>query len=180
MMKKAPMLGLMAIAFALAAPRAFANQDEVHFGNNIHVAPGTSVHDAVCFFCNVKVEGEVKGDVVVFFGSVHLAGNADHDVVNFFGGVSVEDNVNIGQDLVSFFGLIRLGENVSVGKDMVAMFGGVHAPGTVTVGGDRVSFPGWLFFGPLFIVVMVLFLVVREYRSYRRRLEMRGYPFPPR
>ena len=86
----------------------------------------------------------------------------------------------IGNDLVSMFGSIRLGENVSVGKDLVAMFGGLRAASTVTVGGDRVVQPGWILWGPLLIIALVIIVVVREYRSYRRRLYLRGYPFPPK
>jgi len=171
---------LLAAALAAAATPALANNDAVQFGSNIHVAAGETVHDAVCFFCSVHVEGKATGDIVVFFGNVHLNGEAQHDVVNFFGGVTAGDNSLIGNSLVSFFGGIRLGENVSIGKDMVAMFGSVHAPESVTVGGNRVVQPGWVFFGPLFLVFLIIFLVVREYRAYHQRLILRGYNFPPR
>ena len=171
---------LLTTALGVSATPAFANKDVVQFGSNIHVEHETSVHDAVCFFCSVDDQGTVEGDIVVFFGNVHIAGNANHDVVNFFGGVRAEDNATVGNDLVSMFGSIRLGENVSVGKDLVAMFGGLRAAPTVTVGGDRVVQPGWIFWGPLLIFALVVILVVREYRSYRRRLYLRGYPFPPR
>ncbi len=171
---------LLATALGSSATSAFANRDVVQFGSNIHVERGTSVHDAVCFFCSVDNQGTVEGDTVVFFGNIHIAGNANHDVVNFFGSIKAEDDSTIGNDLVSMFGSIRLGENVSVGKDVVAMFGGLRAAPTVTVGGDRVVQPGWIFWAPLLIFAVVIILVVREYRSYRRRLYMHGYPFPPR
>jgi hypothetical protein len=170
---------LLGAALAAASTPAFAGNDAVQFGSNIHVARDTAVHDAVCFFCSVKVDGEVQGDVVVFFGNIHLAGNADHDVVSFFGKVTAEDGVSIGQDLVSFFGGIRLGKNVSVGKDMVAIFGVVHAPDSVTVGKDRVVQPYWIFFGPMILVGLVVILVVREFRAHRRRVLLGGYPLPP-
>jgi len=169
---------LLGAALAVATP-ALASQDAVQFGTNIYVARDATVHDAVCFFCSVDVEGQVTGDVVVFFGDIHLAGIATNDVVNFFGKVTVDDNMSIGKDLVSFFGVTRLGENVSVGKDMVAMFGSVHAPESVLVGNDRVVQPGWILFGPLIVVGLIVFLIVREYRAYRRRLLLRGYPLPP-
>jgi len=117
---------------------------------------------------------------VVFFGNVHVTSEAQHDVVNFFGRVTAADDARIGHDLVSIFGAIRLGENVSVGEDLVAMFGSLHAPESVSVGQDRVVQPGWIFFGPLALIGLVVILVVHEYRSYRRRLLLRGYPFPPR
>jgi hypothetical protein len=173
-------LSLLAASFAAASLPAHADHDAVQFGSNINVARDARVHDAVCFFCSVNDEGKVTGDIVVFFGDIHIAGDAQHDVVNFFGRVSAEDNASIGNDLVSMFGAVRLGENVSVGKDLVAMFGSLHAPGSVTVGGDRVVQPGWVLWGPLLLICLVVLLIVHEYRSYRRRLLLRGYPFPPR
>jgi hypothetical protein len=172
-------LCLLAAAFAVCATPAHADRDAVQFGSNINVAHDATVHDAVCFFCSVNVEGRVNGDIVVFFGNVHLSGDAQHDVVNFFGKVTVEDNASIENDLVSIFGAMRLGEKVSVGKDMVAIFGSVHAPESVSVGGDRVVQPGWVFGFPLLLTLLVFILVVREYRAYRRRQLLQSYQIPP-
>lgn len=170
---------LLFAAFALAAVPAHASRDAVQFGSNISVPHDASVHDAVCFFCSVRVEGTVEGDIVVFFGNVRIAGQAKHDVVNFFGGVRAEDNASIGHDLVSFFGVIRLGDNASVGRDMVALFGSVHAADSVIIGGDRVVQPAWLFWVPLMMIGLLIIIVVREIRSRRRRQFLSGYPFPP-
>jgi hypothetical protein len=170
---------LAAAALALAATPARADNDAVHFGSNIDVPPGVTVHDAVCFFCSVNVEGKVNGDVVVFFGHVHIAGSADHDVANFFGSVRADDGASIGQDLVSIFGGVRLGENATVGHDMVVMLGGAQVAESATVGHDRVVQPGWVLDVPLILMIVVLIVVVREFRSYRRRQFFRGYPFPP-
>ncbi len=173
-------VGLLGAALALCGTPAHADRDAVQFGNNIHVTADSPVHDAVCFFCSVHVEGKVTGDIVVFFGSIHIAGDAQHDVVNFFGDVTAENGSSIDDDLVSFFGGVRLGENVSVGKDLVAMFGTLHAADSVSVGGDRVEWPGWIIWGPLLVFLVVIIVVVREFRAYRRRLVLRGYQFPPK
>jgi hypothetical protein len=153
--------------------------DVVQFGSTIHVPRDSSIHDAVCFFCDVDAQGSVEGDVVVFFGNVHIATAANHDVVNFFGNITADDNAHIGQDMVSMFGSIRLGEDVSVGQDMVAMFGSLHGGESVTVGGQRVVQPAWIFWGPLLFIALVVILLVHEFRNHRRRAYMR-YPFPPR
>ena len=173
-------LALTLLCAAFASTRARAEQDAVQFFSNIEVAPDSTVHDAVCFFCSVNIEGKATGDVVVFFGNTHIANDAQHDVVNFFGGVTAGDNALIGNSLVSFFGSIRMGENVTVGKDMVAMFGTLNAPQSVSVGNNRVVQPGWVLFLPLLFVFAIIFLIVREYRAYHRRLILRGYNFPPR
>lgn len=170
---------LFVAAASALVPQAHANRDVVQFGSNIHVAPNSSVHDAVCFFCSVDNRGTIEGDTVVFFGNVHIDGHSNHDVVNFFGNVTVGDNSSVGHDLVNFFGSIRLGEDASVGKDLVAMFGGLHAAPSAMVGGDRVVQPGWIFWGPLLVFAVIIILVVREFRNHRRRAYLRGYPYPP-
>lgn len=171
-------VALLCAAFVCAS--AHAEQDQVQFFNDIHVDSDSTIHDAVCFFCSVNLEGKATGDVVVFFGSTHIASDAQHDVVNFFGSVTAEDNANIGHDLVSMFGSIRLGDNVHVGEDLVAMFGSLHHGDGLNVDGDRVVQPAIVFYGPFLLVLIVFILIVREFRAYRRRLYLRNYPFPPR
>ena len=103
MLRLRPILGLCLLVAALAVGTipARAEQDAVQFFRNINITSDTPVHDAICFFCSVRADGDVRGDIVVFFGNVHLNGAAHHDVVNFFGHVSAADNSSIGGDLVS-------------------------------------------------------------------------------
>src|SRR5215469_13519757 len=169
---------LTAVVGSVAIP-AYASKDEVQFGSAIHVPRDASIHDAVCFFCDVDADGVVEGDIVVFFGDVHIGNAANHDVVNFFGSIKADDNAHIGNSMVSMFGSVHLGEGVSIGKDLVVMFGGgLRAADSVTVGGDRVVQPAWLFWGPLLVLALVVIVVVREIRDHRRRAFMR-YPIPP-
>ena len=170
---------LRAAAMAVAAAPARADNDAVHFGSDINVPADMTVHDAVCFFCSVNVEGKVNGDVVVFFGHVHIAGAANHDVVNFFGGVRADDGATVGQDLVSFFGGVRLGENVSVGHDMVVLLGGAHVANSAIVGHDTVVQPGWVIDFPLILLIVLFIVAMYELRAHRRRQFLRQFPFPP-
>ncbi|HEY3704620.1 MAG TPA: hypothetical protein VGL22_06125 [Terracidiphilus sp.] len=173
-------LTLLAVALGASSTAAFAEKDNVQFGSNISVAPGETIHDAVCFFCSVDNRGTVNGDIVVFFGSVRIDGQANKDVVNFFGDVTLADSSSIGKDLVKFFGSVRLGDNVTVGKDIVCMFADFRAGENVTNGGDRVVQPAWLFWTPLLILTLILFVVIREIRhARRRRMYMAGYPYQP-
>ena len=172
-------LALTLLCAAFASTRARAEQDAVQFFSDIEVAPDSTVHDAVCFFCSVNIEGKATGDVVVFFGNTHIANQAQHDVVNFFGHVTADDNASIDHDLVSMFGRVRLGENVHVGEDLVALFGSLHAGNGVTVEGDRVVQPAIIFFAPFIFLCLIVILIVREFRAYRRRMFLRGYVFPP-
>lgn len=172
-------LSLLGLTLAAAAPRAHAAKDAVQLFRNIDVTPDTPVEDAVCFFCSVHVEGRVEGDIVSFFGAVHLNGEARHDVVSIFGKVTVADNSTIGDDIVSLFGSVRLGDNVKVGKDLVAVFGTVRAAQSASVGEDRVSISPMIFWGPLLLLVLVVYLIVHEVRVRRFRQFAQGYPIPP-
>ena len=93
---------LTATLGALAFP-AHASKDEVQFGGSIHVPRDATIHDAVCFFCDVDADGVVDGDIVVFFGDVHIGNAANHDVVNFFGSIKADEDAHIGQNMVSMF-----------------------------------------------------------------------------
>src|SRR5580692_4528701 len=95
---------LVAAALSAAAVQAHASQDAVQFFRTIEVTPDAPVHDAVCFFCDVNVDGQVMGDIVAFFGNITIHGEAHHDVVNFFGHITASDNSSIGEDAVSIFG----------------------------------------------------------------------------
>lgn len=173
-------LCLFCAGLLAAATPARASQDVVRIFENINIGPGESVHDAVCIFCSIHVQGEVEGDTLAVFGSVHLNGQAHHDVVAVFGGVTAGDNSSIGGDLVSIFGAVHLGDHVTVGKDMVSIFGPLHAPGSVSVGKDRVAISPWIFFGPLLIVLFAIVLIVYEVQAHRRRQFFQNYPLPPR
>jgi hypothetical protein len=167
---------IAAAAFAAGPAAARADDDAVTFFGNIDVTPDKPVHDAVCFFCSVRVEGKVNHDMVVFFGNVRLDGQVGHDSVSFFSSVRATDNSAIGHDMVSFFTETHLGENVSVGHDLVSMLGAVHAPQSVEIGHDRVQFPGLFVSIPGLVIFIVVVVVICERRAHRRRMMMQGYP----
>jgi hypothetical protein len=168
---------LIGAALAAASAPARADQDAVQFFHNLTVTPNEPVHDAVCFFCGVHIDGKATGDIVVFFGDIHLDGVAEHDVVDFFGNITATDNSRIEHDTVSLFGNVRLGQNASVGHDLVALFGSVHAPGSAAIGKDHVTISGWILYGPL-LVIALLIVLLYERRAHRLRLAARGY-YPP-
>ncbi|HEV2488040.1 MAG TPA: hypothetical protein VGT08_21140 [Terracidiphilus sp.] len=179
-MRRALFTFLLAVTLAVTPTPAHADRDVVQFGNNINATAGNPIADAVCFFCSVHVDGEVKGDIVVFFGNVHVAGNAHHDVVNFFGNITAADNSSISGDMVSIFSSIRLGEHVTVSKDLVVVFGSLHAPESASVGGDRVVQPAWIALVPLAVLMLIIILIVEQVHAYRRRQLLRVHPYQTR
>jgi hypothetical protein len=152
---------LMMVALALAvvglfATEARAEDDAVHFGDPIQVAQGESVHNAVCFFCSVRVDGEATENVVSFFGDVRVRGDVRGNVVNFFGDV-------------------RLDEDAAVGGDTVEMFGRVSRAGSASIGGQRVVMPAWIFWVPFLLLCLGIAFIKQEIRMARRQRFIRGY-----
>ncbi len=172
-------LAVALLCAAFVSTHARAEQDQVQFFSNIHIAADSQVHDAVCFFCSIDAEGKITGDAVAFFGNIHIASQAQHDVVNFFGHVTADDNAALDHDVVSIFGSVRLGDNVHVGEDLVAIFGSLRTGQGVTVEGDRVVEPAILFYGPFLFLIAVFILLIREIRAWRRRRFMLSYGYPP-
>jgi hypothetical protein len=166
---------LLALTLVALSTPAHAAQDVVHFGSMIDVGANEEIHDAVCFFCSVNVEGTVNGDIVSFFGSVRISGRANHDVVDFFGDIKAADNSSIGHNVVNFFGNVSLGENVTVDRDTVVMFGSMRSAATASFGGSRVVEPGWVFWGPFLLIFGGIYFVIHEIRGLRRRRYLRTY-----
>ena len=168
-MKRAFLFSFLAAALALAATPARADQDAVHFFNDINVTAGNSVHDAVCILCSVHVDGEVKGDLVAILGSIQVNGHADRDAVSILGGITVGDNASIDRDTVSILGPVRLGEHATIGRDMVTIMGSYHAAPSAGVGRENVIQPGSYLPLPGLVLIFILILIVREHRAHRRR-----------
>lgn len=171
-------IALFGAAILVFPARAHASRDVVQFGSDIVVPQGQSIHDAVCFFCSVKVEGIAEHDLVVFFGSTQIDGEAKHDIVTFFGDVHVGTNVHIGHDVVNFFGTTRLGDNSSIGNDAVIMFGDMRAAETSSVAGNRVIQPFFLLLIPLGILAALIFGLIALIR-WIQRPAYPVYPLPP-
>jgi hypothetical protein len=169
---------LCAMLFGYALP-VRASEGTVQFFSNLNVPADGQVTDAVCVFCSITVDGKVTGDVVAIFGNVKLSGDAQHDVVNIFGNIQAEKGSSIEGDVVSVFGLIRLGERVTVGQDLTSILSSVDSADSAAVLGNRTIVPGYVFFVPLGILVLIVFVVVREIRAQKRMRALRGFPVPP-
>jgi len=179
MIRRLLAFGFVCAALAAASPCARADEDAVQFFHNIDVSRDQPVGDAVCFFCNVHLQGKATGDIVVFFGNSRIDGTVNGDVVTFFGNVSAADGSSIGGDLVSIFGSARLAENVSVNGDFVTVFGVAHAPSSASIHGDHVTLSPWIIFGPLLVIFLIVFVIVHEIRTRRQRQFVQNYPLPP-
>ena len=48
--------------------------DRGYFNQDLFVPKGQVIHNAICVFCSVQVEGEATGRVVVLFGNLSVTG----------------------------------------------------------------------------------------------------------
>ncbi|MEQ9073009.1 MAG: hypothetical protein RLP09_04080 [Sandaracinaceae bacterium] len=104
-MKKLWSLVCVSVCLLLpAVALADGPRDRVVFGQDVHVAAGEVVNDAVAFGGDVVVEGEVRGDAV-----------------SFGGGVELREGATVRGDTVVFGGDVRGSERAS-GEQVV--FGG--------------------------------------------------------
>lgn len=107
-------------ALGVAGPAARAEEDYIRVARGIVVAEGQTALDAVCFFCSVRVAGELYGDAVAIGGSVEVTGR-------------------VGGDAVAAGGSVRLGPGARVGGEAVAVGGPLDVSEHGQVGGDRES-----------------------------------------
>ena len=61
----------------------------------------------------------------------------------------------------------------------MTIFGPSHTASSVIVGGDHVGLSPWIFFGPLFVIFLMVYIIVHEIRSRRMCMPYPPYPMPP-
>ena len=94
-------LGLSLIAHAGSAQsvpldaREGRGPNRVYFGQDIYVAANQRIHNAVCVFCSVQVEGDLTGSALVLFGNATVAGRVDRSVTVVGGNAVVDAEARI-------------------------------------------------------------------------------------
>jgi hypothetical protein len=140
------------------------DHSQVAFGRTIDVREGETASDVVCFFCTIRVHGDVAGNMVAFFGSV-----------------DVDPDRSIEGDVVVFGGKLALANDSRVGGDLVVYGGDLEQAGSATVHGSHVVMggTGWLLLVlvPFLIPIGFVWLVV--YLVRRNRYRFPAYPPPP-
>jgi hypothetical protein len=69
-----------------------------YVGEDIYVASGQQVHNAMCIFCSVQVEGDLTGRVLVLFGSLNVTGHVEKGATVIGGNAVVDSQARIGGD----------------------------------------------------------------------------------
>lgn len=136
---------------ALAAPFAVADaQERVMVGEDIYVAEGEDIDEAICIGCSIRIDGRVK-EAVAIGGGIEVNGEVSEAVVAIFGGVTIDGEVGkeavvigggmqvngkVRRDVVSVLGGLTLGPGAEIGGDTVAVLGGIDGKDGATLGGS--------------------------------------------
>jgi hypothetical protein len=97
---------------------------------DIVVPAGHRVEAATCFFCSVRVEGELRDDAVAQWGDVIVSGAVGGDAVAIGGNVRLHEAASVKGDIVAVGGDATLSPGAHSQGDVVASMGSaVIAPG---------------------------------------------------
>lgn len=144
-LRKLAVISLVLITIALTPSLLLAQNDRVHFFQDINVGPDEHVGSLVCLGCSIHMEG-TSGDAVAILGSIMVDGTINGDAVAVAGG-------------------IKLGEDSTVSGDTVGLGWGISRHPNATVKGEVVSQSGPLLFAAIVIIpflpiILIIWLVV--------------------
>lgn len=140
--------------------------NRTYVGQDIFVAAGQQVHNAVCLFCSVQVEGDLTGHVFVLFGNLNVSGQVRRSATVIWGNAVVDSQARIGGDTTVLVGNAVYETDESLSGSVYVLGGHLsHVPSTSGPGAHRMSV-GPLFFLLLAVLVLVLlsFLVLPRIR----------------
>lgn len=89
------LLPALAHAQAPAAVAGSTGPNRIYFGQDIAVAEGQRIHNAVCVFCSVQIEGDLSGRAVVLFGNATVSGRVEHGLLVVGGNAVVDAQARI-------------------------------------------------------------------------------------
>lgn len=144
-LRKFVVMSLVFIAIAVTPSLLLAQNDRVHFFQDINVGPDEHVGSLVCLACSIHMAG-TSGDTVAILGSIMVDGTIHGDAVAVAGG-------------------IKLGEDATVSGDTVGLGWGISRHPNATVKGEVVSQSGPLLFAAIVIIpflpiILIVWLVV--------------------
>jgi hypothetical protein len=91
-------LGLLFLLISGAHAQVRGNR--IYVGQDIFVASGQQVHNAICVFCSIQIEGDLTGRALVLFGSLNVTGRIDHGSSVIGGNTVIDSQARIGGNAV--------------------------------------------------------------------------------
>lgn len=91
---------LTLLFLALPALPAQTPGNRTFFHEDIFVAQGQQIHNAVCIFCSVQVEGDLTGHVIVLFGSLNVTGRVNGGATVVGGNAVIDSQARLGGNAI--------------------------------------------------------------------------------
>lgn len=151
-------LSSLAFLFLLVAPAANAQPtgNRTYFNEDIFVAQSQQIHNAICVFCSVQVEGDVTGRVIVLFGSLNLTGRVQGGAFVLGGNTVIDSGALLGGNAVVVDGNAVYETDESISGNAYVIGGHLSTLGGHTRSARRVSFTPILFSGLGIICILLL------------------------
>lgn len=142
-------------------------EDQTSIVRAIVVEKGETANDLTCYFCSLRILGDVQGDVTSIGGSVEVDGPVAGDVVTVGGGVRLGPAARVGRDAVAIGGYVE--------KDPQATVRGTEGPVSVPwfplPGQRHLVWPGVVVLVGFFTLLAVIFATLLRTRRLERFAE---------
>jgi hypothetical protein len=142
------LLALPAMANAQAGNRTFFNED-------IFVAQGQQIHNALCLFCSVQVEGDITGHVIVLFGSLNVTGRVEGNTAVVGGNTVIDSGARLGRNAIVIGGNAVYETDDSIAENAWVLGGHLSTMGGHAKSTRRLSFSP-IFFSSIGVVCLLL------------------------
>ena len=163
------LLGFPGFASVATAQQQLGNR--TYIGQDIYIAVGQQVHNAVCVFCSVQVEGNVTGHAVVLFGNLSVSGWVRHSASIVGGNAVIDSQALIGGNTVVLGGNAVYETADAIGGNAYVLGGHLSRTGGRVGSRKRVSMTPLLF--SVLALLAFLFLLLLAIAPLFRRSAVR-------
>jgi hypothetical protein len=140
-MRRSPFFCLLLVCAAALPSAAQWEPEQTHVFSDIVIPAGHKVQSATCFFCSIRVEGELNDGASTQWGDITVSGRVGGDTVAVGGDVRLGPGAQVQGDSVSVFGDTVLQAGAYIGGDAVASLGAVQLSPGATVQKTTVPVP---------------------------------------
>lgn len=147
-------LGLLLLIAPAATAQSQGNR--VYFGEDIFVASGQQIHNAVCVFCSVQVEGDLTGRALVLFGNLNVTGRVERGATVVWGNAVVDSQARIVGNAVVLGGNAVYETDDSISGSAYVLGGHLSKMGGHAASHRRISVAPAIFTGLAILVILLL------------------------
>jgi NDP-sugar pyrophosphorylase family protein len=160
-------LTLVLLGFAAVATAQQQPGNRTYIGQDIYIAVGQQVHNAVCVFCSVQVEGNVTGHAVVLFGNLSVSGWVRHSAAIVGGNAVIDSQALIGGNTVVLGGNAVYETDDAIEGNAYVLGGHLSRTGSHVSSRKRVSVTP-LVFSVLALLAFLFLLLLAAAPLFRR------------